>query len=169
MRDSHTALVPQILDKIEQLQRGPEATQDAQAVLLDTHFKDQLYALELSRYCLESNIQPYINPQEDDPNKHIDAFEARLKQVSMLMILFGSVNANWVRQRLGAALQLSMTQSLAIQSFCVIGLPPAKQPDELNFNLGPIRVQVIDASKEDALRPQLLAPILRSIREGGAT
>jgi len=168
VRGRHTDLAHQLLDKIKQLQAASEVSGDVQAALLDTHSKDESYAMELGFYLSENNIQPYINPQEDDPNKHIDAFEARLKQVSILIILFGSVNADWVLQRLGEALKLSITQKLPLKTFCVFGLPPTKQPTELNFSFGPIPVHVIDNSKGGDLQPQLLAPVLKSVTEGGA-
>jgi hypothetical protein len=120
-------LVPQIIEKIERLQTAAKANGAPHAVLLDTHVKDQRYALDLSKFLLENNIQPYINPQEDDPGKNMDALEARLKEVSMLMILFGSVNENWVRQRLSAALQLSFTKKFPIKYFCVFAIPPRKE------------------------------------------
>ena len=167
VRGTAAHLGPQILEKLKQLSEQAPIEGEPRAVLLDTHIKDQLYALELGRYFVENNIQPYINPQEDDPNKNIDILEARLKQVNVLMILFGSVNAAWVRQRLGAALQLSIVQALAIKAFCVMVVPPFKKPEELNFNLGPIPIQLIDNS-QGALNPEMLAPVLDSIGKGGA-
>jgi hypothetical protein len=161
-------LAPQILEKLEQL-KTPPAAAPVPAVLLDTHLKDQLHALELSRYFLENNIQPYINPQEDDPNKNMEALEARLRDVSILMILYGNVNNNWVRQRLGAALQLSVIKGLAIKAYCVYSVPPAKRPEDLDFNLGPIRVHLINTSVSGGFDPKLLAPVLQSAREGDKT
>jgi hypothetical protein len=168
VRGSAANLGPQILEKLDQMTRQDPQVGDIKAVLLDTHIKDQLHALELGRYFVENNIQPYINPQEDDPNENIDILESRLKQVNVLVIMYGSVNAAWVRQRLGAALQLSIVEALAINAFCVLAVPPVKQPEELDFNLGPIPIQLIDNSK-GALNPELLAPVLAGMRNGGAS
>lgn len=160
------SLVPQILEKLQELEPPSVAENVAEAVLLDTHLKDQLYALDLSRSLLEHHIQPYINPQEDDPSKNMDLLEARLRAVSVLIILFGSVNEDWVRHRLGAALQLSVIKKLPIKSFCVFSVPPEKQETTLDFNLGPVRVGLIDNSKSGTIEPTSLAPLLQTIRMG---
>lgn len=154
IRGTPVSLVSQILEKIERLQTATKANGTSQAVLLDTHIKDQIYALELSKFLLENNIQPYINPQEDDPNKNMDALEARLKEVSMLMVLFGSVNENWGRQRLGAALQLSVTKNFPIKSFCVFTISPEKRDLISTFDLSMSTSSIIGKVKR--LNPERL-------------
>ena len=167
VRSTAATLAPQILEKLEQLRTAAPSGKAKHAVLLDTHLKDQLHALELSKYFLTHDVQPYINPQEDDPNKNMDVLEARLKEVNILMILYGSVNSDWVRQRLGAALQLSVIKALAIKAFCVVNVPPVKSPEALNFNLGPIPVQLIDLSAGSLDSPKLVS-VLQSAQAGGA-
>ncbi len=167
MRGTTTAIVPHIVEKLNQMSSVTTTGDTSQAVLLDTHLKDQIYALELSRFFLENNIQPYINPQEDDPNKNMDTLETRLKEVSMLMILFGSVKEDWVRQRLGAALQLSVIKNCPIKSFCVLSVPPEKRSDNLNFSIGQFPVHLIDNSRSKTLDLKILMPILESIQNGG--
>ncbi len=168
MRGTTTSIVPHIVEKLNQMSSVATTDGASQAVLLDTHLKDQIYALELSRFFLENNIQPYINPQEDDPNKNMGALETRLKEVSMLMILFGSVKENWVRQRLGAALQLSVIdKNCPIKSFCVLTVPPEKRSDSLNFSIGQFPVHLIDNSRSKELDLEALTPVLKSIQNGG--
>jgi len=162
-------LAPQILERLAELQPKPESSAAASpAILLDTHLKDQLYALEIGKLLLEHNIQPYINPQEDDPNKNLETFEARLGQVSSLMIVFGSVSESWVRHRLGVALQLSVVKNLALKSFCVVLVPPEKQKPQADFSLGPVPVRLIDNSGSTVVNRSLLEPLFRSAFGGGA-
>lgn len=159
VRGSSTLLVPQIVEKLEQLQKsagGGDATKGA--VLLDTHLKDQLYALELGRMLVERNVQPYINPQEDDPNKNLDAFEERLRHVSSLVIVYGQVSESWVRHRLGVALQLSVIKNLPIKAFYVLLVPPVKAGAAMSFQLGPVAVQLIDNSASAVLDALSVAP-----------
>jgi len=168
VRSTSADLLPQILEKLTRLQSSQTNPSAAtHAVLLDTHIKDQLHALELSQFLLENRIQPYVNPQEDDPNKNMDILEARLGQVNTLMVLFGSVSAEWVRQRLGAALQLSVIRALSIKSFCVIAVPPEKKSRELDFQTGSIPITTIDTS-HGRLDPTLLIPILEGLSGGAA-
>lgn len=167
IRGTPADLVPQILEKIKRLQTTTKTNSTRQSVLLDTHVKDQLYALELSKILLKHNVQPYINPEGEDPRKGMDALEARLKEVTMLVILFGRVHENWVRQRLGAALQLSVAKNFPLKSFCVFTIPPEKR--DLNFDLGTsFHVHLIDNSKSTSIEPGALTPVLQLIEKGGA-
>jgi hypothetical protein len=169
VRGSSTQLLPQIMDKLAELQkqRDQPAQGPGRAVLLDTHVKDQLYALELGRLLLERSIQPYINPQEDDPTKNLDAFEARLRQVSSLVILFGGVSESWVRHRLAVALQLSVSKNLPVESFSILLVPPEKHKT-LKFQLGPISVPLIDNSHSPGLDPANMAPLCQTVQAGNA-
>jgi hypothetical protein len=168
VRGVSTALAPQILERLEQLQPEPHPAEGSgSAILVDTHLKDQLYAFEIGRFLLENNVQPYINPQEDDPNKNLDTFEARLGQVSSLAIIYGEVSESWVRHRLGVALQLSILRNLPLKSFAVVMVPPEKQKQTTNFSLGPVAVRMIDNSRSPAVDRSALAPLFLSERAGG--
>ena len=166
VRGSQTVLAAQIAERLEALTTRAATPEPGAAVLLDTHLKDQLHALELSKLLLEANVQPYINPQEDDPRTNLDVLEARLREVRTLMILYGGVQESWVRERLGAALQLSVTKGLPLESFCVYLAPPHKAAGELDFSFGPVRVPLIDNSASATPEPGSLAPLLETL--GGA-
>ena len=166
VRGSQTVLAAQIAERLEALTARAATPEPGAAVLLDTHLKDQLHALELSRLLLEANVQPYINPQEDDPRTNLDVLEARLREVKTLMILYGGVQESWVRERLGAALQLSVTKGLPIESFCVYLAPPHKAAGNLDFSFGPVQVPLIDNSANPTPEPGSLAPLLATL--GGA-
>ena len=81
---------------------------------------------------------------------------------------YGSVNENWVRQRLGAALQLKMVNNLPIQSFCIVSVPPEKKAKAIDFNFGMDWIWLVDNSGSTTLDPAALAPVLQSLRRGGA-
>lgn len=168
IRGDPATLSPQILDKLKEITVAEEDRTEAKAVLLDTHIKDQLFAYQVGQYFLQNDIQPFINPQEDDPSKNLDILEARLRTVSMLMILFGQVSEQWVRQRLGAALQLSVVKGFRIKSFCVYSIPPDKGQTLTDFTIGPVQVQLIDNSRSDRFNPELFQPLLRNFTAGGS-
>jgi hypothetical protein len=159
VRGAGPLVATQILERLAQLQSGP-APVPPRGVLLDTHLKDQMFAFEISKLLLTNNVQPYINPQEDDPGKNLDAFEARLAQVSSLAIVYGSVTESWVRQRLGVALQMSIAKNLPIKSFSVVLVPPPKQDRALTFSVGAITVGLIDNSGSATVNPSLFAGLL---------
>ncbi len=98
----------------------------------------------------------------------MDVLEARLREVSMLMILYGSVNRDWVLNRLGAALQLKVVKNLPVQSFWVYSVPPEKEGAALEFDLGPVQVHLIDNSGSPTLDPALLAPVFEKVGARGA-
>ncbi len=161
-------LVPQIVERAREIEKEGAAEGPSGSVLLDTHLRDQLHALELSKVFLEHGIQPFVNPQADDPTQNMDVLEARLREVSMLMILYGSVNRDWVLNRLGAALQLKVVKNLPVQSFWVYSVPPEKEGAALEFDLGPVQVHLIDNSGSPTLDPALLAPVFEKVGARGA-
>jgi hypothetical protein len=167
VRGSPAVLGAQIVERLEALASRTGAPAQGRSVLLDTHIKDQLHALELSKLLLEQNVQPYINPQEDDPRTNLDILEARMREVETLLILFGNVQEGWVRERLGAALQLSVTKKLPLKSFCVYLAPPRKAAG-LNFDFGPIQVPLIDNSADMALNSASLAPLFETLQRAPA-
>jgi hypothetical protein len=168
VRSTKADLLPQILEKLTQLQTAQTVNSATpSAVLLDSHIKDLAPAAELSNYLVENQITAYLNPQEDDPNKNMDILEDRLGRVNTLMILFGNVSADWVRQRLGAALQLTVIRMLSIKAFCIVAVPPEKKSQELDFHVGQIPITTIDNSR-GGLDPSLLTPVLEGLQGGAA-
>lgn len=160
VRGSSGLLVPQVLDRIGQLEKAASTPESPdQSVLIDTHFKDQIYALELGKLLLEQSVQPYINPQEDDPNKNLDAFEARLRSVTSVVIFYGNVSEDWVRHRLAAALQLSVIKNLPIKAFYVLLMPPERPEKNTDFQLGPVAVRRIDNSRSTHFDRAAMAPL----------
>ena len=149
IRGSQPQLVPEILEKINKIRSAPGNFESKNAVLLDTHQKDQLFAFELGKFLVQHNIQPFINPQEDDPNKDIDILERQLKKVSALLILYGHVTDEWVKHRLGTALKFSLVNSIPIKSFCVVNVPPPKPREKLDFRIGNIPINMFNTDQKN--------------------
>ena len=142
-RDLPAAITRQILVKVGELKSRTESSvrSTAQSALLDTHFKDQFHALELSQYLLRQEVQPYINPQEDDPGKNLDIFTERLKQVGILILFYGAVAEEWVRARLAVTLQIAIAENCPLRACGVYVAPPRKpgSADRLRLPLVPVQ------------------------------
>jgi len=134
------------------------------AVLLDTHYNDQLYALELSKSLLENQIQPFINPQEDNPKKNIKNLEDRISQVRTLVFLYGKVTGDWVSERMKAARQLIVINDYPIDEFFVCMLPPHKDPDDQSLKQRFFKVNIVDNSDTEQLDADTLEYLLKGIK-----
>jgi hypothetical protein len=161
LRGLPAELSHEILDEIETLRRRPAADAQPSAALVDTHFKDQLHALDLIRYLSDKNVQPFINPEEDDPRKNIRILEERLKQVTKLIIVFGSVTPDWVRARLGAAVEIAITEGCPLKACGVYYAGARHKNTDGDFRLGLFPVYTFDAA--DLSDPRGLAPLLESL------
>ena len=95
---------------------------------------------------LENQIQPFINPQEDDPRKNIDYLGERLSQVRKLIFLYGSVSKEWVRERINAAMQLIINNEYSIEELFVYMAPPHKADANIFPNQKFLKVRVVDSS-----------------------
>lgn len=160
IRESSTAITREIIGKIDQINSAPEPELALSATLVDTHLKDQLHALELSQLLLQKNVQPYINPEEDNPRKNMKIFEERLKQVSRLIIIYGQVGEEWVLERLGAALQIAIVERCPLKACGIYFAPPRKKSADSKFNLGFIPVHLFDDT--DISNPQTLASFIQA-------
>jgi hypothetical protein len=158
LRGLPAELPHEILDEIEAARRRPLVEAEPLAALVDTHFKDQLHALDLIRYLSDKNVQPFINPEEDDPRKNIRILEERLKQVTKLIIVFGSVTSDWVRARLGAAVEIAITEGCPLKACAVYYAGARRKSTDGDFRLGLFPVYTFDAA--DLSNPQALAPLL---------
>lgn len=107
-RDPVNAVPEEIIKRIKELQTPPTRT-IASSALLETHRKDQLHALDLYPLLLQKALQPYINPDDDDPGENVSTFQRLVSQISVLIIIFGSVASDWVQERLISSLQLAAT------------------------------------------------------------
>lgn len=173
IRGSKSTLAQEIIDFAEQLnvkqqQLKQKPVSEKMAVLVDTHFNDQMYALDLGRTLLENQIQPFINPQEDDPRRNINLLGDRLSQVKKLIFLYGSVSKEWVLERMSAALQLIITNNYPIEDFFIYMAPPSKEDGNINLKQKFLKVNVIDSSSGDALDKKVLEKFLDDLKSDAA-
>ena len=159
VRESPAAIAREILAQIEQLKvvEKEQVARLRSAALLDTHMKDQLHALDLYPLLVQKQVQPYINPEADEPQKSFERFESLLKQVSVLIIIYGNVAGEWVRERLITALQVASGNNCQLK-LCGIYLAPAGDDfSTRQFNLGvfPTSLPVFLFDK-----PQILSDLL---------
>jgi hypothetical protein len=161
LRGLPAELPHELLDEIEAARRRPVQEAEPRAALVDTHFKDQLHALDLIRFLSDQNVQPFINPEEDDPRKNIRILEERLKQVNKLIIVFGSVTSEWVRARLGAAVEIAITEGCPLKACAVYYAGTRRKSSDGDFRLGLFPVYTFDAN--DLSNPQTLAPLLDAL------
>jgi len=160
IRESPSDVTREVLDRVKELQTATKPAAEASSALIDTHFKDQLHAFELIRFFTDRNVRPFINPEEDDPRKNIHILEERLKQVTRLIIVFGEVTEDWVRERLNAAVQIAITERCPLKAFGIYFAGARRKGTDANFNFGFLPVYTFDNS--DLQSPQKLAPFLEA-------
>lgn len=141
-----TQEISEFAEQIKLLQQQKQAAKGKISVLLDTHFNDQIYALDLSKILLENQIQPFINPQEDDPRKNINILADRISQVSNLIFFYGQVSRDWVLERMSAALQLIITNNYPVEDFYIYMAGPNKDPNDISLKQRFLKVYVINNS-----------------------
>jgi hypothetical protein len=132
--------------------------------MLDTHYSDQLHAIDLGKILLENQIQPFINPQEDDPRKNINLMGKRLSQVEKLIFLYGNVSEEWLRERMSAAIELIITNNYPIKDFFVYITPPSKNSANIFINQRFLKVNVIDNSKNEIMKKDDLQIFLNALK-----
>ncbi len=156
IRGNKSDLTQQVTDLAKSIQQQwAQPPKGKVSVLLDTHYDDQIYALELSRKLLENEIQPFINPQEDDPQKNINILGDRISQVSKLVFFYGKVSRDWVLERMKAALQFIVSNNYPKKDFFVFMVPPHKDATDLSMQQKFIKVSVVNNS--DTLQLDLAA------------
>ncbi len=136
LRESKTEITRQILARLEQIKQRQLAAATPTAALLDSHRKDQLHAIQIFQLLMERNVQPYLNPEDDDPRSNLKILEERLKQVSKLILFFGAVAEDWVRARLAEALKIAVEQRCPLKTLAVCFVPPHYKEDGVSFSTG---------------------------------
>ena len=147
IKGSKSTLAMEIIDFVERLKEEQTRAKPVKgkiSVLLDTHLTDQLYAFELGKALVENQIQPYINPQEDNPRDNLNLLEDRIKQVTKLVFVYGGVSKDWLLERMSAAVQLIITKNYPIDGFYVYMAPPIKPKNDILMNQRFLKVVATD-------------------------
>jgi hypothetical protein len=172
IRTLSSAISQDILGQIEQVKKRREAAATAatqggaRTALIDIHLKDWQYALSLSRSLLERQIVPSVNREEDSPQKNLKGFEDQLRRADLLIIVFGDVPQEWVRERLGEALKIVAVspQDCALRACGVYLAPPHKKEEEARFRHPLLPIEIMDNSER--FNPQTLDLLLSKIQVG---
>ena len=165
VRSTRSEVTQQIIDMAnDQLVKFTGIQDGKVSVLIDTHYNDQLYALELYKGLLENEIQPFINSQEGDPQKNASILEDRIRQVSKLIFFYGKISRDWVIERMKAAVQLVVENNYPIKEFFVLMLPPHKDPDPITLQQSAVRINVINSSDARQLDMNSLQPFFNSVK-----
>jgi TIR domain len=144
IRGDKSAVVPTLLAAVKQAQVSatpPIATKGS--VLLDTHFNDQLFALDLTKEMMKHHVLSFINPHEDEPAKNIDLLADRISMVTKLIFLYGKVSASWVVERMNAVLKLIINNNYAVDEFFVLLLPPNTDAQQIELPQKWLKVNVL--------------------------
>ncbi|SRX73672.1 toll/interleukin-1 receptor domain-containing protein [Aequorivita antarctica] len=171
IRSSKCTIAKEIIDFAEQLKiKKAQEKHDIKtlSVLLDTHLNDQMYALNLSKTLLENQIQPFINPQEDDPRKNINMLGDRMSQVRKLIFLYGNVSKEWMTERMSAALQLVITNNYPIDDFFVYMAPPHKEATDIVLKQRFLKINIVDSSNSKIMEGDVIQKFLTSLKAGAA-
>lgn len=165
IRGIKSELTQQIADYANSIQiQHLQASNGKVSVLIDTHYDDQLYALKLSEVLLKHQIQPFINPQEDDPKKNMNILGDRISQVNNLIFLYGNATQDWVEERMKAAMQVMITNNYSKKDFFVFMAPPHKKSGEISLKQQFISVNVINNSDTLQIDPNSLQQYFNSIK-----
>jgi hypothetical protein len=145
IREPQTAITREIINRLDELKQESAAKSDDSAVLLETHLKDQLHAFDLGRTLTELKIRLHLHSEGDEPGGSVRAFEESLRKVNRLIIVFGSVDEYWVRERLGDAVKFAVTARHPLKSCSVYFAPPRNKSDNGEFKLPPLPVYEFDS------------------------
>lgn len=166
IRGSKSLLTQDIVDMADQLKVkfNPKSHNQNISVLIDTHFNDQIYAFEFGKSLIENQIQPFINPQEDDPHKNIDILSERIRQVTKLIFFYGQVSKDWVLERMSTALQLIVTNNIPIEEFYLIMVPPKKNINDILLRQRVLNINIINNSETPKIKVETVNLFLESLR-----
>ena len=135
LREPASSVPEEIIKKLKET-RGCKSVCGSESALVEMHRKDQLHALELYPVLIDKELQTFINPDGDDPSTNYDSFQRLVRQISVLIIIFGTVASDWVRERLISSLQLAATIEPRRLKLCGIYAPPGTGGNERQMSLG---------------------------------
>ncbi len=167
VRCSKNTLVQEITDLADEIQSrriAIKSSAEKLPILLDTHFNDQIYALDLCKSLIENQVQPYINAQDDDPRKNTSMLAERISMVKKLVFLYGSVSKEWVRERMSAALQIIVSNNFPVEDFYIYMGPPHKDNSEISMNQNFLKVNIFNNSNSQFIEPNLLSQFIHNLK-----
>jgi hypothetical protein len=146
-REPASSVPNEIIKKLKEL-RCNEPSGVSESALVEMHRKDELHATDLYPLLVAKELQTFMNPDDDDPKSNYETFQSRVRQISVLIIIFGTVASDWVRERLISSLKLAATIEPRRLKLCGIYTPPGQDGIERQLTLGsfPSSVPVVPFS-----------------------
>lgn len=136
LREPASSVPEEIIKKLKEARCCKGNGGVSESALVEMHRKDQLHALELYPVLVDKDLQTFINPDDDDPSSNYDTFQRLVRQISVLIIIFGTVASDWVRERLISSLQLAATIEPRRLKLCGIYAPPGTGGNDRQMSLG---------------------------------
>ena len=136
LREPASSVPEEIIKKLKEIHSTKRSNGVSESALVEMHRKDQLHALELYPVLVDKDLQTFINPDDDDPSRNYDTFQRLVSQISVLIIIFGTVASDWVRERLISSLQLAATIEPRRLKLCGIYAPPGTGGNDRQMSLG---------------------------------
>ena len=97
---------------------------------------------------LKKGIDPSLSQEANEPREEMKLFEERLRQTENLILFYGDVSTDWVKERLDMAIKLNAKEDLEL-NFAVFVAPPRETPADVR-GLWPkwVNVHVLDNTEE---------------------
>lgn len=174
IRDEKTCLsrlVRQTVDQIR-LERETTARGNDAPILLDAHQKDQLFAFRLAAYLSGKGLWVEFNKESVDPVTSLRNFEAALKYVRNLIIVYGMVEPVWVLERVKKTINLVCAQKVetdntTLENLWVCLVPSNRQTGEFEGLPKFFRIDYLDNRHSDIPDEDVFGPLLASAKAGG--
>ncbi len=142
VRGIRANVAQQIVDKVNQIIELPETRAPC---LLVTHWKDTDHLAKVLAALTDVGIKPFITQVADDPRSVVRSFEDGVRRVVRLIVFYGAVSREWVRERLDMAVKIAVLEQLSLK----LGVyAPGKSPDDASFSRDFIQVQTLHNARQ---------------------
>jgi hypothetical protein len=146
-RDMPSSLSTQILARVESLKTqtpmNGALTGASFSTVLDTHIRDQAHTFQLYQYLAKQDSPPLLVPEGDDPKQSLSFFTECLRKAGVLIIFYGSVGVDWVRERLHGALQIAVAENCPLK-LCGVYVAPPQTSQTQRIKLPLVEVEWMD-------------------------
>lgn len=148
IRSGTTDITRNILEKIEELQSASEEETHSFPCLLVTHSKDTKYLIQVASVLLKKGIDPSLSQEANEPREEMKLFEERLRQTENLILFYGDVSIDWVKERLDMAIKLAVLEGLKL-NLAIFVAPPRETTADVRDLWPPfVKVHVLDNTEE---------------------
>ncbi len=148
-----------LTQEIDKLQKTSTNGGLSTSFLIDTHQKDQLQAFELAKNLSNKGVRVEFNLESRLPIKSMEMFQAGLKNVKNLILVFGRVDPDWIKARIKSIMKtLASDETTALEAIWVFRTPGSKPIDLSEFSL--FKINILDNSKTDTIDENILRQLL---------